>query len=185
MAIEIFTRSSGKQSSGKPPETAAPAPSIQQIVATVRQPSPLKLALQTWQALQKSYGAASDELRQAITAMQAAGGETAATAAPLVRRVTELDRRLRALREQIGTALQAVIDARPEYVAAVVSALRPARRAAAKTALKAIEELNNALQVLDEVDAEIAAIGGNAARPLPQHRAVLRPMIVRLRKLAE
>jgi hypothetical protein len=93
MTIEtIFARPSGGKNE---PETAALAPTIQQTVAAVRHPAPLKLALQTWQVLQRSYAAASEELRQAIFEMREAGGETAAAAAPLARRVTELDRRLR------------------------------------------------------------------------------------------
>jgi hypothetical protein len=157
--------------------------SAAELVRTVRQPANLRMALQVWRTAQKEYGALTAELHQAISDVQAGGGEAAANAGPLTKRVAELDRRLRGLAETVQTALAGVLAARPPYIAAVTAALAPHRRQCAQRALVAAAALAQELDRLTEIDDEIAAVGGTPGARLP--RQGLRPTLARLRTLAE
>jgi hypothetical protein len=159
------------------------APDIETIVATVRQPAGLRLALQTWREVQQQYSDLATELRQAAGALQSAGGKAAANAGPLTKEIIELEQRLRGLADNVQTALGAVRAARPPYTAAVAVALAPYRRQCAQRALIAATALTEELRQLERIDDELAAVGAAAGVRLP--RQGLRPTLARLQKLAE
>jgi hypothetical protein len=169
------------------PRSTSTLEPLADIVARVRQPAGLKLALSSLRELQARYAALSDEQRQAIAALQAAGGDAAGpSASPLTTRVVELNSQLRALSDKLRGALEAVIAARPPWIAAVVAALAPHRRAAAGRALAAAAALETALDLLADIDDQIVAVGGSPGRlPLPAYRATLGLMADRLRQQAE
>jgi hypothetical protein len=167
-----------------PPKTDTP--DIETIVARVKQPAPLRSALETWREVQRHYSDLAAELRKAIAELQIAGGDGAANAGPLTKRIAELDRRLRDLGQTVQKALADVLATRPPYTAAVAAALAPYRRQCAQRALTAAAALASELDLLSRTDDEIAAVGGApGARPLPMHRVALRPTLARLRKIAE
>lgn len=176
MTTQIFARALPAAVDG--PETIA------EIVARVRQPSALRTALENYRQLQQQHTELYDELRASIAQLQGQGGEASTGAAPLVAGIVALDRRVRALAAKIPSALDAILAARPPYTAAVAAALAPHRKTAAKAALLAAVTLVGQLGVLAQIDTEARAAGETVARALPGHRSALRPLIVRLCRLA-
>jgi hypothetical protein len=166
-----------------PAETDAPETTIAAIVAKIRQPSGLRLALADWQQLQRDYSDKMAQLRDSIAEMQNRGGEASTSAAPLTAGIVELDRQLRELRGKLQESLGAVLRERVPFTKAVSQALAPHRRQSAQRALTAASALASQLDCLAEIDNEIAAVGGApGARPL--RKSDLRPLIVKLCRIA-
>jgi hypothetical protein len=164
---------------------AAQAPeAINVIAARVPQPRQLKAALEHYRLVQRQHTEATAELRNAISAVQHQGGEASTSAAPLISGVVTLEILQRELAGQVQAAIEKVIAARPPFTRAVTAALAPYRKPVARRALRGLAELTSALDILDQIDSEIAAAGGTPARALPQHRETLRPMTMRLAAMA-
>jgi hypothetical protein len=162
---------------------AAPETPIAAVVAKIRQPAGLRLAIANWQQLQHDYGELAAQLRAAIAEMQSRGGEASTSAAPLTTAIVELDHRLRQLGQKVQASLEALLRERGPFTKAVIAALAPYRRQSAQRALTAAMALTTELDQLAEIDEEIAGAGGTpAAQPL--RKSNLRPLIVRLCRLA-
>lgn len=167
------------------PNDHPPAPTIQEVISRVRQPRQLAVALEGWRAAQREYAALAATLREATSQLQRAGGDGAANVDALIKNVHQLDIRLKELASTTRGALADVLAARPPWISSVTAAVEPYRRAAARRGLAAVQALQSALDLLDEVDAELVAIGGSRGRPaLPQHRATLIAATGRLREIA-
>jgi hypothetical protein len=177
----MFNRARRQQTSSEP-EPAEPT--IAAIAGAVRQPAALQLALQTWRSLQERHSAVSSELRGKIAELQKVG--SSGHAAPdLEKQIRALDLQARSHVDEVRGALADVVAARPAYIAAVASALAPARREAARRALAAAEALVFELDILGQIGAELRAIGGSPAqRAFPHHRSALASAVERLLQLA-
>ena len=176
MSMEIFARA-------RPGIASTAEPAIQDIVARVRQPPGLRAALAAFRALTERAETVSAELRGTIAELAAAGGETARNASALLRKIRALDSQSAEMRDQVRTTLQNIVTERVPFAAAVAAALAPHRRAVARRALDAATTLDDALSLLDEVDAAMVAAGGS---PGPRRqRGAIAAMVRQLRKLSE
>src|SRR5215813_3550463 len=93
--------------------------------------------MERWRELQREHAEKSNLLRAAVAELDNAGGENAAGAGSITRRITAVDADLHRLAKQVQTALEDIAEARVPFVAAALTALAPVRRAAARQALAA------------------------------------------------
>jgi hypothetical protein len=162
-----------------------PAERIAAIARKVRRPATLVAAQEAFRDLQARHSALRDEQRALIAQMQAEGGEAASGTGTggRVRRIRRLDADLSSLSDTLREALSYLFKVREPFAAAVVSALEPERRSSAKRALAAATALLSEFEVQDLLDRETRSVGGEPAQhPLPQYRAIVEPMIARLRR---
>lgn len=131
-------------------------PTPHDIVAKVRRPAALVVAERNLQELRSRKRQVAEQERAQTRARIAGGMQAILPDAEM----QALDAEKTAIIERVRPAFEAVAKERPAYIATVNTALADTRRDAAIRAAGAIAELLAAVDILDQCNAEVAAVGG-------------------------
>jgi hypothetical protein len=163
----------------------APEERIRRLASAVRRPARFAEAQRAYTDLSERHTLLRDEQRALIARMFAEGGETANGSGPLIARIKQVDTELTTVSESLKDALARLFEAREPFAAAIAAALAPERTTAARRALAAAMALADELAVLDIVDREISAVGGQPGQhPMIGYRGAFEQLLTRLRRLA-
>ena len=162
----------------------SPAERVAAIARKVRVPPGFASAQRAYRDLQERHIALREQERTLVAQMQEGGGETNVSSA-LVKRIREVDLELISVGESLKEALSKLFQEREPLTTAVTTALRPERALAARHALTAAMSLLDQLAVLDAIDLEVAAVGGQTGQhPMLHYRAGFEQLLACLRRAA-
>jgi hypothetical protein len=127
-----------------------------ELAAEVRRPARLQAAENAWRGLVGRNSQLTSEIRALIEQRRNPDDPNQ-------------NRRIAALCAErdglaIGSALAAVIEARPQYIEALEQALKPLRSTAARRALAALEDLRGAIRTLDDIQRTLRRAGAGAGQ---------------------
>ena len=151
-----------------------------EIVSGVRRPAGLQAAQAALDAhharRQETHGALLEAIRDQPDSDRASSGEAS------TRHIEQLGRDLADLDEKIRIATGQWEQARLPFTASVESALAPMRRSAIDAAVGAINDLQAALRLIDDVSREVERAGGTGMRFPAIYRNGLGALRTRLRR---